>query len=242
MVTPKIPLKAVLFDFWGTLVYDIPELEFRRGVERCDRINKMLQQEGFEVTLNQVSFAYNGVGKIISDKAKKNLAITIREQIRSMLEILKIDHQQVSMDMLEEAYNRPVTNVLCPIVSGAQTIIERLSRKYKLGLISNTERTSGQYLQIAYQEVLKRFSYCFFSDEKKIRKPNREAFMVTATELSVDPAECVMIGDKVESDCQPAIDCGMKAILFADPAIGHRDGFYPQITSLEEIPRALEKI
>ena len=115
-------------------------------------------------------------------------------------------------------------------------VIERLSRKYKLGLISNTERTSGQYLMNAYQEVVRRFSFAFFSDERKIRKPNREAFRVTASELSADPAECVMIGDKVETDCLPAIDCGMKAILFADPAVGRRDTFYPQISSLKKSP------
>ena len=242
MATAKIPIKAVLFDFWNTLVYDIPELEQKRAADRCERITRLLQQGGIETTVPQVAFAYNGAGKKIIEKSKKNMAITIREQIKLMLEILRVDNQQVNMDMLEEAYNRPVTNIVCPIVPGAQQLIERLSRRYKLGLISNTERTAGQYLMSAYQEVLRRFSFAFFSDERKIRKPHREAFMVTATELHADPAECVMIGDKLETDILPAIDCGMKAILFADPAIGVHDNFYPQVTSLEEIPRALEKI
>jgi FMN phosphatase YigB (HAD superfamily) len=242
MATAKIPIKAVLFDFWNTLVYDIPELEQKRAVDRCERITRILQQSAIETTLTQVSFAYNGAGKKILEKAQKNMAITIREQIKLMLEILKIDNQSINIDLLEEAYNRPVTNIICPIVPGAQQLIERLSRKYKLGLISNTERTAGQYLLSAYQDVLKRFSFAFFSDERKIRKPNREAFKITATELQTDPAECVMIGDKLDIDILPAIDCGMKAILFSDPAIGKKEAYYPQVTSLEEIPRALEII
>lgn len=242
MATAKIPIKAVLFDFWNTLVYDIPELEQKRAVDRCERITRILQQNSIETTLTQVSFAYNGAGKKIIEKAHKNMAITIREQIRLMLEILRIDNQLVNIDMLEEAYNRPVTNIICPTVPGAQQLVERLSRKYKLGLISNTERSSGQYLLSAYQDVLKRFSFAFFSDERKIRKPEREAFKITATELHADPAECVMIGDKLETDILPAIDCGMKAILFSDPAIGKKEPYYPQVSSLEEIPRALEII
>ncbi len=242
MGTPKVPVKAALFDFWNTLVYDIPEIEARRAVDRCERITRLLTGWGQEATLAQVTFAYNGVGKVISEKAVSSKAITIREQVRLMLEIIRIDPLQVSVDMIEEAYNRPVATILCPAVNGSQALIERLSRKYKLGLISNTERTSGQYLQIAYPDILKRFSFCFFSDERKIRKPNHEAFLVTATELSVDPSECVMIGDSVANDCQPAIDCGMKAIHFTDPAIGKKEQFYPQISNLSDIPRALEKI
>jgi len=240
--TLKVPVKAVLFDFWNTLVYDMPELESKRGSERCERIFKLLQGSGVETSLAQVTFAYNGVGKIITDKAKTNKAITIRDQTRVMLEILRINPLDINTDMLEDAYNRPVTTILSPVVAGAQPLVERLSRKYKLGLVSNTERTSGHYLQIAYQEILKRFSFCFFSDERRIRKPDREAFMITATELAVDPSECIMIGDSIENDCKPAIDCGMKAIHFADPATGRHDYFYPQVKTLAEIPRALEKV
>ena len=42
MVTAKIPIKAVLFDFWDTLVYDIPDLEFKRGLDRCERIKQTI--------------------------------------------------------------------------------------------------------------------------------------------------------------------------------------------------------
>lgn len=242
MGTLKVPLKAVLFDFWNTLVYDMPELESRRGSERCERIFKLLQGWNIETNPAQVTFAYNGIGKIIADKAKTNRAITIREQVRVMLEILRINPLDINTDLLEDAYCRPVTTILCPVVAGAQPLIERLSRKYKLGLISNTERTSGHFLQIGYQEILKRFSFCFFSDERRIRKPDREAFMVTATELGVDPSDCIMIGDSIENDCKPAIDCGMKAIHFSDPATGKHEYFYPQVKTLAEIPRALEKV
>ncbi len=242
VVRTKRTISAVIFDFWNMLVYDLPDIEEKRSKDRIQRIYDLLTKYYITLSLNDVAFAYQAVGTMIESASKSDKALTIREQVKLMAETIRIAPDRDLLTKMEDAYSRAHLVYISPLVPYAQELVETLFRRYKLGLISNTERASGRHLLIAYQDLLKRFSVTYFSDERKVRKPHPETFLTTASELAVDPSECVMIGDSEEYDCNGAILCGMKSILFADPSRGMHSPFTPQVTSLDQIPRLIEKL
>ncbi|HOU07880.1 MAG TPA: HAD family hydrolase [Caldisericia bacterium] len=242
MIKTKNKPQAVIFDFWNTLIYDLPDVEEKRGKYRIEKIHEILIRHDIRVSISDVSFAYEAAGKMITELAKNNRALTIREQIRLMAETIRFIPDRELIEKLEDAYNRANLLFLSPLVPGAEEMIESLFRKYKLGLISNTERSSGKHLTMAYHNLMKRFSVTYFSDERKLRKPHPETYLTTAAELAVDPIDCVMVGDDEEKDCTPAVVCGMRAILFADPKRGIKSDFSPQASTLSQLAQILEKM
>lgn len=242
MAKVKTPISAVIFDLWDTLIYDIPEIETARGNDRVMKIHDILYKEGIDVNLQTVAFAYDCVGGVIEKLGKSNKALTVREQVKLIAETIRIQPDNRLLKLMEDAYNRANNIILSPYVPQAIDIVEILFRKYRLALISNTERSSGCHLMQAYHDLLKRFTVTYFSDERRLRKPHKETFLVTASELGVDPSACVFVGDNEETDCIGATNVGMKAIHFADPARGIRSSYSPQVTSLVQISHVIEKI
>ena len=99
-----------------------------------------------------------------------------------------------------------------------ENILEKLSKKYKLGLISDTGQTSGRILR----EILKKdgiydyFLVHSFSDEMGVSKPNKKIFEMTLKKLCSLPANTVHIGDNIATDICGAINYGLKAIHITD--------------------------
>lgn len=85
-------------------------------------------------------------------------------------------------------------------------IIEQLSRKYELVLLSN-------YFEKSQRGRLKNMGIdTYFSDYygEKICKPNRQAYIDSIG--AHKPYECVMIGDNLELDITGAQNCGINTI------------------------------
>ena len=65
------------------------------------------------------------------------------------------------------------------------------------------------------------------------RKPDVRLFLRACEDLHVDPAECVMVGDRVDNDIFPARRLGMTTVLFRT---GRHINQQPR--SFEEVPHA----
>ena len=242
MVTNRVEIIGVILDLWNTLIYDLPSIEAKRREDRITRLHSAISMAGHVVTRKNLSFAYDSVASIIQSKARKHKGMSIREQINIINEVLRIKVDSMTLAKEVSAYNK--TNIIykSPEVPGACKLIERLSRRYRLGLISNTERGSGEQILQAYPEILRRITVTYFSDNRGYRKPHKNTFLTVATELKVDPDQCVMIGDNEVKDCKGAEAVGMHAILFANPVVGVVSDFAPQVTSLTDVPTAIQKL
>jgi putative hydrolase of the HAD superfamily len=51
-----------------------------------------------------------------------------------------------------------------------------------------------------------------YTSEMDVAKPHREAFMLIAAQLEVDPEQCVFVGDRIWDDVYGAQQVGMRAI------------------------------
>ncbi|HOR47680.1 MAG TPA: hypothetical protein PK717_08235, partial [Caldisericia bacterium] len=116
MIKTKNKPQAVIFDFWNTLIYDLPDVEEKRGKYRIEKIHEILIRHDIRVSISDVSFAYEAAGKMITELAKNNRALTIREQIRLMAETIRFIPDRELIEKLEDAYNRANLLFLSPLV------------------------------------------------------------------------------------------------------------------------------
>jgi len=235
----KSEIKGVILDLWNTLIYDLPNIETKRRESRISKLHSVISLAGHVITRKNISFAYDGVSSILSRRARSHRGMTIKEQIQIINEIIRIKVDSSVIAKQIDAYNKANIIHKSPEVPGARRLIERLSRRYRLGLISNTERSSGETISQAYPDLLRRITVTYFSDARGFRKPHKNVFLTVANELKLEPGECVMIGDSESKDCRGAEAVGMKAILFVNPITGASSDFMPQVTSLLDIPSTI---
>ena len=108
-------------------------------------------------------------------------------------------------------------------------IKERLKPKYKVGLLSNA--AANWLKELFSPQQIELFDAVSLSYEAGLLKPHPGAYEKIASQLKVEPAECVFVDDQ-ERHCTGAREAGMRAILYQD--------FEQMKTELEKILDAAE--
>ena len=109
--------------------------------------------------------------------------------------------------------------------------LEYLSSKYELFVLSNWF-TYTQRKRLENAGILKYFSKVSGGDEREL-KPSLKAFDIVDKK-----EECVMIGDSIKHDIEPALKLGMQAILMTKKNV-KKDLRYRQIRKLEDLKEML---
>jgi len=91
-----------------------------------------------------------------------------------------------------------------------QQVLEFLSRKYKLVLI--TDHTALQTKRIFQALGIADYNKYFENISTSSQKPNNDLINYVAHKLNVDPDQCAAIGDSFERDIIPALQEGMHGI------------------------------
>ena len=101
-------------------------------------------------------------------------------------------------------------------VDGALEVLPDLSRRYRLGIISDVGFSPGRVLKqvLARHGLLELFDSLVFSDEAGRSKPHTEVFERTCLSLSAEPARIVHVGDLEHTDVIGAKRAGYRAIRF----------------------------
>ncbi|HUT99417.1 MAG TPA: HAD family hydrolase [bacterium] len=117
--------------------------------------------------------------------------------------------------------------------------LERLTRKYRLALASNTVGTARPWL--TRHGLTEYFSLLFLSNEVGYRKPQPEFFSELIAACGVEPGATLMVGDRTDTDLAPALFAGMRAALvrrFPRPLPGYeelREKLFAEVTDLGEL-------
>lgn len=94
--------------------------------------------------------------------------------------------------------------------SDAVSVLETLSRRYKLGIIANQPLGSEERLT---KWGLRRFiSVGCYSAELGVSKPSEGIFRDALYKAACKPENAVMVGDRLENDIYPAKKIGMKTV------------------------------
>ena len=92
----------------------------------------------------------------------------------------------------------------------ASKCLERLSSRYKIGIIANQSLGTSERLENL--GVRKYLDLIIASAEEGVSKPDRRIFEIALERSSCKPENAVMIGDRIDNDIVPAKQLGMKTI------------------------------
>ena len=237
-------LHAVTFDFWGTLYQNASGRDERLRLLRevLTRHSQPRPRTALEAAYRHAWSTWNRVWR------EEHHSITIERWLREMLALLKADLPE---DVMAGLY-RPIEEVYLHgdaprPVPGAADVLSRLSRRYRLGIISDTGLTPGRVLReiLRRDGLLPHFHVLTFSDETGATKPLPEQFLRTLTVLESRPEEAAHVGDLPETDLAGARAVGMRAVLFL--GVSHRqdgrplaDATFEEYSELEELLERFE--
>jgi len=116
------------------------------------------------------------------------------------------------IDDLADSYidELPVDNHL---FEGAEMILEYLTKKYKLHIITNGFN-DVQRLKLKNSEIDKYFSTVTTSEEVGVKKPNPLIFTSALKKANADSKTSIMIGDTFEADILGAENVGMRTMYY----------------------------
>jgi len=115
-----------------------------------------------------------------------------------------------------------------PLTPGIGEVVKELSSKYKLAIAANQVRECRGALEEL--GLLRFFDVVGISEEMQIAKPAPEFFQCLLEEAKCEPAEAIMIGDRVDNDIAPAKSLGMKTICLR---MGVWDKGYEPVDDIE---------
>ena len=119
----------------------------------------------------------------------------------------------------------------------AGKVIETLSKKYSLGIVTSRIKESV-YEAPDLAKLQKYFKVAISYQDTINHKPHPEPLLLACQKLNVSPREAVYIGD-VENDIVAGKAAGMKVIIFSQNQYKNADANTAQFEKLPELIRSL---
>lgn len=116
----------------------------------------------------------------------------------------------------------------------AETVLHRLQKKYKLGIIAN--QLPGVEKRLVQYGISPFFDVVVSSAEVDCAKPDPEIFRIALDRAGCAPEEAMMIGDRPDNDILPAKALGMHTVWV-------RQGMFRFCENMENVPEhTVEKL
>lgn len=149
----------------------------------------------------------------IRDNVIRNRKIghgSVRELIIEVCKLIcQQGYEKIIVKRLEPELNEARRNLFC-LFGDAEQTLSSLLISYDLGIIANQ---SMDILKILEDSKIERFfKVILISSEVKIRKPDLEIFRMAMNLVKRSPENCIMVGDRLDTDISPANKLGIKTI------------------------------
>jgi putative hydrolase of the HAD superfamily len=238
-----MPVQAVLFDMFDTLMLIIKDHEFYDY--SLKKAHSFLVDNGVDVEFAVFHDAY-----IKARDALYVEADALLEEPHFNLRIAKaLESLGYSFDVQSEIV-AGATNAFCEgfmeyvrIDDHAKSALETLHEQYKLGIVSNFAIPECVYKLLERHGLDKLFDVVVVSGAVNKRKPSPEIFEKALEKLGVSAEDTVFVGDTVDADIEGAKNAGMKAIYVKRRPQKEGENACPDqtIKGLGELVAALER-
>jgi len=196
-------LKAVLFDFFGTLVPNFMLSEHKAVLREMAGAAGAPAEPFVEQWL--ATFEERATG----------LFPTARENIHAVCETLKVipkDHLCTAAVRLRLEFEQ---RHIAPRATALSTLKAIKARGLKTCVVSDCSPELPQLWNETPFAPL--FDATVFSCDVGVRKPNPKIYLEACRRLGVEPAECLFVGDGGSRELTGAVAVGMRAVLLAAP-------------------------
>lgn len=203
----KSKIKAALFDIDDTL--------FDRNLAQTkvlELIVRKLPSVFLPFPREQVMEAFLESDRLTIADFDAGAPSTNLRDTRSRLFLRQLGISESYADIITGIYVQDYPAAYAP-VAGAITVVEELSKKYQVGVVSNS-MPDVQYRKLETLGLRNMLSCVVLSEEIGIRKPDPGIFLHAVKTIGRQPAECLYIGDSYTSDIVGAKSAGMQACWF----------------------------
>ncbi len=191
-------LEGILFDFGGTLDSD--------GGHWLDRTFALYDRRGLSVPRLEIKQAFYAADEacVQADRVRHpNMRELMAYHFEYQLQMLGIP-SAADRDWLADQF---CSEAEAAFQRNAPTL-EVLSRKYRLGILSNFY---GNLVPICETAGIARFFRAIVDSTREgLKKPDPEFFRLGLEKIGTAPGQAAMVGDNVDRDILPARALGMK--------------------------------
>ena len=190
--------------------------------------------------MNKIKWIFFDIGSTLVDESA-----VYENRIKEITQGNNIDRNEFVAKVIERAQTSPK-----PIVSAAEDygvkvpawrhdlevlypdtkeVLQRLSQKYKIGIIANQDFGTEQ--RLTDFNVHQYINLVIASAEEGVAKPDLRIFQIALARADCKPEEAVMVGDRIDNDIIPANKIGMTTMW-----IKQGFGSYAEPKTVEEQP------
>jgi putative hydrolase of the HAD superfamily len=214
-------IEAVVFDFVGTLV-NIVGYSYEGSIEAMYR---SLVRDGLNVDFKKFCEVYEqSREKYREIRYKQLVEVTNAVWLAEALNNLGFERSYESPDVKKavniffKGYLRAIKPKRCTV-----QVLTRLSKNYKLGLISNFTYAPIIYAALRKFKLNGFFNCILVSHDVGYRKPNPKIFKRALEILEVEAGKTVYVGDSPKEDIRGAKKMGMKTVFLTSQFFGVDD-------------------
>ncbi|MEJ5283768.1 MAG: HAD-IA family hydrolase [Brevinematia bacterium] len=108
-------------------------------------------------------------------------------------------NHKINFNISKDDFSIGLNLMIVGLNSGIKEILETLSEKVFLAVLSNTNKTHEKYILQNYTSILTNFEKLFLSHRIKCRKPEEKAYQTVLSYFKVSPSEAVFFDDLIEN-------------------------------------------
>jgi len=202
-------MKAVLFDFYGTLLA-YGDMD-RAWADWLVPIRESLLRAGAAVTVEELAGLCAGLFRSPWPQLEGGLTVyecRLRELGRWLGVELSPAEAAAAADASFDAWHRYVS-----LDPDAAPVLSALSERYRLALVSNFDHPPRFHATLEATGLLPFFDAVLVSGEFGARKPSPDIFLSALERVGAGPHEAVHVGDAVEEDVGGATCVGVRPVL-----------------------------
>ncbi|MFH0732742.1 MAG: HAD family phosphatase [Candidatus Omnitrophota bacterium] len=206
MPASESKIKTVFFDVGNVLLFfdRMHTSQSKKIAERC----KKTEKEVYDILFGLYEVLYHQEGLFWQYLAGK---VTFKKFYEQSLKDLGIENRKdlISYDVFYEHVakifwmNRPMVKIMRQLKEAG----------YKIGIISNLDKDSLDYIKVAFKEIFELADSCTFSCEAKANKPDEKIYAKALVEAGAKAQESVFIDDRQEN-VKRALNLRFKAVQY----------------------------
>lgn len=244
-----MPLKAVLFDLGGTLIYFDGDWPKVLQTANEDLLNHLQGKLGLKIDAQRFLAEFrSSLEDYYIQRESEFVEYTTARILRSLL--AEMGYPDLSPESLAPALQTlySVSQAHWKREDDALATLKILrAAGYRMGVVSNASDDADVQTLVNNAGIRGYFDFVLSSAACGVRKPNPRIFQIALANWNLAPAEVAMLGDTLGADVLGARNAGLFSIWITRRADkpsnrDHAGTILPdaQIESLAELPKALD--
>ncbi|XOB98866.1 HAD family hydrolase [Deinococcota bacterium DY0809b] len=210
-------MKAITFDFWGTLMVEGPNYAAQVLPERYEILLAASDEAGVPAGEAEVRDAWSQATRKFNDAWRAGVFMGLEDRVAYAFKLLGVRYDPDLVRRTAQALAETGRDADLVVRPGVREALPELARHYRLAIVSDTGVSGGTMLRhyLDREGLLPYFSAFSFSDETRVFKPDPRAFLTALEALGVEPSAALHTGDHPRTDIAGARRTGYRhAVLF----------------------------